>query len=88
MSLAESGQIRALELEGGDTLAADFFVDCTGFASLLIGKALDTPYVSFSKNLFNDAAIAMPTPSPDGPLLSQTVSTAMRHGWAWKIPLT
>ena len=88
VSLDERGDIRALELEGGDTLAADFFVDCTGFASLLIGKALQTPYVPFAKNLFNDSAIAMPTPSDDGPLKSQTVSTAMRHGWAWKIPLT
>ena len=88
VALDERGDIRALELEGGDTLAADFFVDCTGFASLLIGKALQTPYVPFAKNLFNDSAIAMPTPSDDGPLMSQTVSSAMRHGWAWKIPLT
>ena len=88
VSLDERGDIRALELEGGGTLAADFFVDCTGFASLLIGKALQTPYVSFAQNLFNDAAIAMPTPSDDGPMKSQTVSAAMRHGWAWKIPLT
>jgi hypothetical protein len=43
--------------------------------------------VSYSNNLFNDAAIAMPSPN-DGPLQSQTVSTALRHGWAWKIPLT
>ncbi len=83
----EHGDIRALELDGGDTLAADLFIDCTGFASLLIGKALRTPYVPFAENLFNDAAIAMPTPI-DGPILPQTVSTAMRHGWAWKIPLT
>ena len=27
-------------------------------------------------------------PSDDGPLMSQTISSAMRHGWAWKIPLT
>jgi glycine/D-amino acid oxidase-like deaminating enzyme len=87
-TLDERGDIRALELEGGETLAADFFVDCTGFASLLIGKALKTPYVPFAENLFNDAAIAMPTPSDAGPIQSQTVSTAMRHGWAWKIPLT
>jgi len=88
VSLHERGDIRALELDGGDTLAADFFVDCTGFASLLIGKALQTPYESFKENLFNDSAIAMPTPSDPGPLMSQTVSSAMRHGWAWKIPLT
>ena len=86
--LDERGNIAALELEGGDALDADFFVDCTGFAALLIGKALQTPYVSFAENLFNDSAIAMPTPLGDGPIQSQTVSTAMRHGWAWKIPLT
>ena len=50
---------------GGDTLEADFFVDCTGFASLLIGKALQTPYVSFADNLFNDAAVAMPSPADE-----------------------
>lgn len=85
--LNEHGDISHLQLEGGGSLAADFFVDCTGFASLLIGKALQTPFVSFADNLFNDAAIAMPT--PQGELIeSQTVSTALRHGWAWKIPLT
>ena len=89
--LGERGDIAALQLDGGETLEADFFVDCTGFASLLIGKALQTPYVSFAENLFNDAAVAMPSPVEDGggrPLMGQTVSTALRHGWAWKIPLS
>ncbi len=87
-TLDEQGDIRALELEGAETLRADFFVDCSGFAALLIGKALQTPYVSFASNLFNDSAIALPTPLDDAPLQSQTLSTALRHGWAWKIPLT
>jgi hypothetical protein len=87
VTLDERGDIRALENDGGQALAADFFVDCTGFASLLIGKALATPYVSYAENLFNDAAIALPTPL-DGPIAAQTVSTALGHGWAWKIPLT
>jgi tryptophan 6-halogenase len=86
-TLDEHGDIEALQLEGGESLAADFFVDCSGFAALLIGKTLQTPYVSFSDNLFNDAAIALPSPR-DGPIRPQTVSTALRHGWAWKIPLT
>ncbi|MCK9687538.1 tryptophan halogenase family protein [Scleromatobacter humisilvae] len=84
----ERGDICSLELDGGDRLAADFFVDCSGFASLLLGKALETPYLSFSTMLFNDAAIEMPTPDDDGPLMSQTVSTGMKHGWAWRFPLT
>ena len=85
--LNEGGDIDRLQLDDGETLAADFFVDCTGFASLLIGKALQTPFISYAENLFNDAAIAMPTPL-NGAIESQTVSTALRHGWAWKIPLT
>ncbi len=87
VTLDERGDIRALKLEGGEALAGDFFVDCTGFASLLIDKALHTPFVSYAENLFNDAAIALPS-SPDATLSSQTVSTALSHGWAWKIPLT
>lgn len=91
VTLNERGDIASLQLEGGETLEADFFVDCTGFASLLIGKALKTPYVSFAENLFNDAAVAMPSPVGDhggGPLRGETVSTALRHGWAWRIPLS
>jgi tryptophan 6-halogenase len=63
------------------------FVDCTGFAGLLIDKALKTPFISFAENLFNDSAVAMPTPI-GATIPSETVSTAMKHGWAWKIPLT
>ena len=32
VTLDERGDIRAIELDGGDSLAADFFVDCSGFA--------------------------------------------------------
>jgi glycine/D-amino acid oxidase-like deaminating enzyme len=86
-SLDGTGDIAALHLEGGETLAADFFVDCSGFAALLIGRTLGTPFLPFAENLFNDAAVALPT-ALEGPLISQTISTALRHGWAWKIPLT
>jgi glycine/D-amino acid oxidase-like deaminating enzyme len=85
--LDDTGDIASLRLEGDENLAADFFIDCTGFASLLIGKALQTPFVPYAENLFNDAAIALPT-TIDGPISSQTTSTALRHGWSWKIPLT
>ncbi len=87
VQLNERGDIAAVVTDDGETIAADFFVDCTGFAGLLIEKTLKTPYVSFSNNLFNDAAVAMPTPI-DAEISPQTVSTAMKNGWAWKIPLT
>ena len=86
-NLDEQGAIASLGTREGPTIAGDLFVDCTGFAGLLITQALKTPYVSFAENLFNDAAIAMPTPIGDT-VPSETVSTALKHGWAWKIPLT
>jgi hypothetical protein len=87
VKLTERGDIAAVTTREGETIEADFFVDCTGFAGVLIQKALGTPFIPFADNLFNDSAIAMPTPM-DEKIPSQTVSTAMRHGWKWKIPLT
>lgn len=87
VKLAENGDIASVVIDSGETIAADFFVDCTGFAGLMIQQALKTPFVSFSNNLFNDAAVAIPTPIGED-IPSQTISTAMRHGWSWKIPLT
>lgn len=84
--LDEQGNIAAVALADGNELAADFFVDCSGFSALLIDKALKTPFVSYADNLLNDSAIAMPTDIGDK-IPTLTVSTAMKHGWAWKIPL-
>src|SRR5580704_9927931 len=86
-NLDEQGAIASVSTREGATIGADLFIDCTGFAGLLINQALNTPFVSFSENLFNDAAVAMPTPIGDT-IPCETVSTAMKHGWAWKIPLT
>ncbi len=85
--LTERGDIASVTTREGDEITGDFFVDCTGFAGMLIQKALGTPFVSFADNLFNDSAVAMPTPMGDT-IPCQTISRAMRHGWAWEIPLT
>src|SRR3569833_59025 len=86
-SLDDAGAIASVGTQEGETIAADLFVDCTGFTGLLIDKALHTPFVSFANNLFNDAAVALPSPIGTS-IPSATVSTALKHGWAWKIPLT
>ena len=85
--LTPQGAIASVGTLEGEMLCADIFVDCTGFAGLLIDKTLHTPFVSFADNLFNDAAVALPTPIGET-LPSETVSTALKHGWMWKIPLT
>lgn len=85
----------ALDTDGGiDTLTtkdqqqfkADFYIDCTGFSSLLSQSTLNTPFVSYAAELYNDAAVAMPTEIGDS-VPSQTISTALKNGWAWQIPL-
>ena len=86
-TLDADGAIASVNTREGETIRADLFVDCTGFAGLLIDQALKTPFVSFKSNLFNDAAVALPSPI-DAAIPSETVSTALKHGWAWKIPLT
>lgn len=86
-TLDADGAIASVHTKEGETIKADLFVDCSGFAGLLIDKALKTPFISFANNLFNDAAVAIPSPS-DASIPSETVSTALKHGWAWKIPLT
>lgn len=86
-NLNERGDVESVSIKDGEPVAADIFVDCTGFAGLLIQKALQTPFVSFANNLFNDAAVAMPTPMGQE-IPSQTISTALKNGWRWKIPLT
>ncbi len=47
-NLKENGDIRSVTTKERGEIEADFFVDCTGFAGLLIQKALNTPFVSFS----------------------------------------
>lgn len=88
VELNENGRVVALALEGEKRLEGDFFVDCSGFAGAIIQRALREPFVSFSDNLFNDRAVAMPTPNDPGEIACETKATALSSGWAWRIPLT
>ncbi len=82
----ESGNISAIHLADGQTIPGDFFLDCTGFASELLGKALDTPFVDWSHWLLCNSAIAVPSTRIDTPM-PFTRSTAHAGGWRWTIPL-
>ncbi len=86
---AENGDIAALSLTDGKKIHADLFVDCTGFAALLIGKHYNVPFVSQRDCLFNDTALAVQAnhASEDTPIASCTKSTAQSSGWVWDIAL-
>jgi len=83
---APDGDVRALKLEDGRELAADFFIDCTGFRGVLIEQALKTGYEDWTHWLPCDRAQAVPS-SSTSPLLPFTRSTALEAGWQWRIPL-
>lgn len=86
--LHQSGDIAAVRTDRGDAVAGDLFVDCTGFAGLLLQGALGVGFRSFGDNLFNDAAVVIPTAvAPDVPPPVETRATALSSGWAWSIPL-
>ena len=80
------GAIAAVRLAGGQRIAADFFIDCSGFRGLLIGEALGSPFEDWSRWLPNDRAVAVPSANV-GPPTPFTRSTARSAGWQWRIPL-
>jgi len=81
-----SGNIEAVRLESGERIEGDLFVDCSGFVSLLLGKALAEPFQDWSKWLPADRAVAMPCRT-EGAVSPFTGAIAMPAGWRWRIPL-
>ena len=88
--LDDNGNIDSIVLEKTGKLSADLFVDCTGSASVLLGKTLGVPFVDVDDILFNDRALAMQVPyeQDDAPVACHTIATAMDAGWIWDIGLT
>jgi len=84
---AADGAIAGLTLEGGTRIAADFYIDCSGFRSLLLGDTLGVPFEDWGRWLPNDRAVAVPCAlGPEG-RTPFTRSTARGVGWQWRIPL-
>ncbi|MGM9484358.1 tryptophan halogenase family protein [Roseateles sp. NT4] len=81
-----AGHVRAVQMESGELIEGDLFLDCSGFYGLLIDKALGTGYEDWGHWLPCDRAVAVPSEST-APLLPYTRATAHRAGWQWRIPL-
>jgi tryptophan halogenase len=81
------GGVAALKLDDDRTVGADLFIDCSGFASLLLGRTLEVPFVDFSHWLPVDRAWAVPSARAGESLTPYTRATALDAGWAWRIPL-
>ncbi len=90
IAMHDDGNMAAVETRSGARLEADLFIDCTGFASLLIEKQLGVPWVDFSQWLLCDRALVMQVPYEKhypGFVRPYTMSNALSAGWVWDIPL-
>ncbi|MEN3745943.1 tryptophan halogenase family protein [Sphingomonas sp. HF-S3] len=82
----ESGDVTALVLDDGRRIEGDLFIDCSGFAALLIGKALGERFQDWSRWLPADRAAALPCRTTTA-VTPYTSAVAMPAGWRWRIPL-
>ena len=82
----ETGFIGSIQLEDGTNIAADLFIDCSGFRGVLIEQLLETGYDDWSEWLPCNRAVAVQSETA-GPSLPYTRATARDAGWQWRIPL-
>jgi tryptophan 7-halogenase len=83
---SQNGLIEFVTLADGSRIDGDLFIDCSGFAGLLIEGALKSGYDDWSHWLPCDRAYAVPSAST-APLKPYTRATAHEAGWQWRIPL-
>lgn len=82
----DNGDVQSLQLDNGQQVQGDLFLDCTGLHSLLIEKTLNTGFEDWSHWLPADSAMAVPCESVQ-PVTPYTRSIAHAKGWQWRIPL-
>lgn len=78
--------VTKLKTEGGEDLAFDLYIDCSGFASYLLEKKLGATFESYDGSLFTDAALTFNT-SHRGEPMPYTTARTMESGWCWTIPI-
>ena len=81
--------IVSLLLEDGVVVKGDFFIDCSGFKSMLLGKHLKEPFISTKDILPNNKAWFGPIQYTDKEkeLSLITNCTGLSNGWVWNTPL-
>jgi tryptophan 7-halogenase len=82
----ESGFVKSLVLESGQSVPGDLFIDCSGFRALLIEQTLKAGFDDYGQWLRTDRAFAAQTPS-GATTPPYTRAIARQAGWQWRIPL-
>lgn len=86
--VTDTNGVSKLVCNDGLEITADLYLDCTGFKSMLLTKALKVPFHSWEKELPNNRAWAtrIPYKDKDRELEPFTNCTAIQNGWVWNIP--
>jgi tryptophan halogenase len=86
--LDERGYIKSVRLKDNSVVEGDLFIDCSGFAQILMKKMPGNKWNSYQKNLplntglpFQLKYLPGETPEPF------TTAWAQKNGWMWQIPL-
>lgn len=83
----DNGDITSIELENGQSVKSDFYIDCTGFAKVLINK-IGVKWKSYKEYLPVNCAMPFLLPYEENEKpLPYTSATALSSGWMWNIPL-
>ncbi len=82
----DGARVEHLRTDDGRELRFDLYIDATGFRSLLIEKALGSPFQSYGSTLLCDTAVVAQVPQP-GVVQPYTLAQTMNAGWCWKIPV-
>jgi tryptophan halogenase len=77
--------VTALHLQSGLVESADLYIDASGFASRLLGKTLNDPFIPFDASLFCDRAVVGGWTRSDEPIHPYTTCETMNSGWCWQI---
>ncbi len=90
VEMTEDEKIAAVHTRNGDRLETELFIDCTGFAALLVEEKLGVGWANCSQWLLCNRAVTRHVRYehhyPDY-VRPYGAATALSAGWAWKIPL-
>lgn len=84
----DQGGISSLQFASGKSESADLYVDCSGFLSVLLGRTLREPLVSFKSSLFCERALVggwNREGKEDETIKPYTTCATMPAGWSWQI---
>ena len=84
---SDSGLLSHVVLEDGRELAADFFVDCSGFRSFVLGETMEEKFCDWSHYLPADRAVVVQSEHGGSSIAPYTKAIAHDVGWQWQIPL-